>query len=75
MRRFHIETRKAAALERTTDARQRLETLATLLTSGVALDPSFDWNKLKLTTVFLESIPEKAGVSTGTSTESPAFES
>lgn len=59
MRRFHIESRKAAALERTADAQQLLTTLRTLLTSGIELDPSFDWDRLKVTTPFPESIPPK----------------
>jgi restriction system protein len=65
MRRFHIETRKAAALERTTEAQQLLETLRTLLISGIELDPSLDWNKLKVTTPFSESIPPKPEIPPG----------
>lgn len=59
MRRFHLEQRKAAALDQTTDAQQLLETLRTLLTSGIEIDPSFDWNKLKITTPFPEGKPSK----------------
>jgi len=58
-KRLHVERWKAAALEQTTDAQHLLETLRTLLTSGIELDPSLDWDKLKRTTPFPESIPPK----------------
>src|SRR6202042_2116415 len=58
-RRLHIESQKEAALEQTIDAQQLLKALRTLLTSGIELDPSLDWDKLKVTTPFPESIPLK----------------
>lgn len=58
-RRIHVESQKAVSLERTTEAGALLETLRTLLTSGLEMDPSFDWDRLKETTSFPESIPTK----------------
>jgi restriction system protein len=58
--RLHIEKWKVAALEQTTDAHNLLETLRTLLKSGIEIDPSLDWEKLKITTPFPEKIPRKS---------------
>ncbi len=57
-RRLHIESQKEVALERTTEAQQALETLENALVSGIELDPTLDWEQLKVRTPFPVDRPQ-----------------
>jgi restriction system protein len=54
-----IESRKEAALERTTEAEHVLDTLRNILVTGIGRDPTLDWDQLRLRTPFQPSAPTK----------------
>jgi restriction system protein len=58
-RRLHTEGQKETAAERTTEARQLLEALGSILVANVELDPTLDWEKLKTKKPFQSDAPKK----------------
>src|SRR5579871_69850 len=58
-RRLHFENQKAAAAERTTEAQQILRTLEDALITGIELDPTLDWERLKVRTPFPVHAPQE----------------
>jgi restriction system protein len=57
-RRLHSEQQKEIAAERTAEAQQLLHSLQTTLTANIELDPTLDWEQLKIKTLF--SLPPPA---------------
>jgi restriction system protein len=58
-RRLHIEGQKESARERTIEAQQFLEVLQNTLAGKIELDPTLDWEQLKLRAPFPHDPPEK----------------
>jgi restriction system protein len=58
-RRLHIERQKEIALERTTEAQQILEALQNALIAKIEIDPTLDWDQLKIRTPFPTPAPRK----------------
>jgi restriction system protein len=58
-RRLHIENQKDRAAERTAEAQQLLDALRNALIRGIELDPTIDWDELKLKTPFPQNPPLK----------------
>jgi restriction system protein len=54
-----VQGRKEIAIERTTEAQRLLETLRNILIRGIELDPTLDWEQLKVRTPFSVSPPKK----------------
>jgi restriction system protein len=58
-RRLHVESQKEIALQRTAEAQQLLEALQNTLAANIELDPTLDWEQLKVKTAFPTSLPQK----------------
>jgi len=54
-----VESRKETAFERTTEAQRLLKTLQETLISGIELDPTLDWEQLKIRAPFPKDVPAK----------------
>lgn len=59
VRRLRIERQKETALERTNEAQQLREALQNTLIGNIELDPTLDWEKLKIKTPFPLKPPKK----------------
>src|SRR5271156_5428119 len=57
-RRLHIESQKESARERTTEAQQLLDVLQNALAGKAELDPTLDWEQLKLRAPFPHDEPK-----------------
>jgi len=57
-RRLHIESQKESARERTTEAQQLLDVLQNPLAGKAELDPTLDWEQLKLRAPFPHDEPK-----------------
>jgi restriction system protein len=58
-RRLYIEHQKGRAAERTAEAQQLLEALRNALMRGIEIDPTIDWDELKVKTPFPQRPPLK----------------
>lgn len=58
-RRLHIDRQKEIALDRTTQAQQLLDMLRSILVTGIEVDPTLDWEQLKVKRPFPAIAPRK----------------